>query len=68
MEDKYYCPTCHGDLEKIASCGTVGYFCDHCKSLVSKSKMLSEEDKAKLELEKEPETQENPVHQQEQEK
>lgn len=45
MEEKHYCPACLGELEKIASCGTVGYFCDHCKTLVSKSKMLTEEEK-----------------------
>ena len=48
MEPKKYCPTCLGELEKLGSCGTVGYFCDHCKTLVSKSKMLTEEEKNEI--------------------
>lgn len=44
MEPKKFCPTCLGELEKLGSCGTVGYFCDQCKTLVSKSKMLTEEE------------------------
>lgn len=39
-----------GKLEKLGSCGTVGYFCDHCKTLVSKSKMLTEEERKELNL------------------
>jgi len=31
-------------LEKIASCGTVGYFCNSCRNLVSKSKILTHEE------------------------
>lgn len=45
MEPKKFCPTCLGELEKLGSCGTVGYFCDHCKTLVSKSKILTEKEK-----------------------
>lgn len=44
MEQKYYCPKCSGELEKIASCGTVGYFCNNCRNLVSKSKILTHEE------------------------
>lgn len=44
MEPEKYCPDCLGELEKLGSCGTVGYFCDHCKTLVSKSKILTEEE------------------------
>ncbi len=44
MEKSYYCPKCSGELEKIASCGTVGYFCNSCKNLVSKSKILTYEE------------------------
>lgn len=40
MED-YYCPKCYHVLERLSSCGTVGYMCDTCKTLVSKSKILS---------------------------
>lgn len=50
MEPKKYCPTCLGELEKLGSCGTVGYFCDHCKTLVSKSKMLTEEERKEQNL------------------
>ncbi len=39
---KYYCPACNGELEMLSSCGAVGYFCNHCRKLVSSSKMLSE--------------------------
>lgn len=46
---KYYCPTCDGELEEQSACGSVSYFCDTCKMLVSRSKMLSEDDhEAKL--------------------
>jgi tRNA(Ile2) C34 agmatinyltransferase TiaS len=39
---KYYCPTCNGELEMLSSCGAVGYFCNHCRKLVSRQKMLAE--------------------------
>jgi len=39
---KYYCPTCNGELEMLSGCGAVGYFCNHCRKLVSRQKMLSE--------------------------
>jgi zinc-ribbons len=45
MENKnknYYCPTCNGELEMLSGCGAVGYFCNHCRKLVSRNKMLSE--------------------------
>lgn len=45
---KYYCPTCKSELKLISGCGSVSYFCEKCKSLVSRSKMLSEEQVAKL--------------------
>jgi nicotinamidase-related amidase len=38
---KYYCPACNGELEMLSGCGAVGYFCNHCRKLVSRSKMLS---------------------------
>ena len=38
----YYCPTCDGELEMLSGCGAVGYFCNHCRKLVSRKKMLSE--------------------------
>jgi hypothetical protein len=44
MSKKHYCPACKGELEMLSGCGAVGYFCNHCRKLVSRSKMLSEED------------------------
>ena len=44
LDLNYYCPTCNGELELIASCGAVGYFCNHCRKLVSRKKMLNEPD------------------------
>ena len=40
----YYCPKCHEALEEVSACGSVSYFCNKCNELVSRSKMLSEED------------------------
>lgn len=40
----YHSAKCSYELEKIASCGTVGYFCNSCKNLVSKSKILTHEE------------------------
>ena len=42
MNKKYYCPTCNEELEMLSGCGAVGYFCNHCRKLVSRQKMLSE--------------------------
>ena len=42
--NKFYCPTCENELEEMNSCGNVSFFCDTCKTLVSRSKMLSEEE------------------------
>lgn len=42
MED-YYCPKCHSKLEMYSGCGSVGYFCHSCKVLISRSKMLTEQ-------------------------
>jgi len=41
-QKKHYCPTCNGELEMLSGCGAVGYFCNHCRKLVSRSKMLDE--------------------------
>lgn len=43
MED-YYCPECLNKLERLAGCGTVGYMCNTCKHLVSRQKMLSQQE------------------------
>ena len=44
MSPRYYCPTCKGELDMLSGCGAVGYFCNHCRKLVSRSKMLGEGD------------------------
>lgn len=41
---KFCCPKCNSQLEEIAACGSVSYFCNHCNELVSRSQMLKEED------------------------
>ncbi len=51
MEQLYYCPKCSGELERIASCGTVGYFCNNCRNLISKSKILAKEEMKSTTLE-----------------
>ena len=38
---KYYCPNCKEELEMLSGCGAVGYFCNHCRKLISRQKMLS---------------------------
>lgn len=43
MED-YYCPECLNKLERLSGCGTVGYMCNTCKHLVSRQKMLSQQE------------------------
>lgn len=43
MED-YYCPECFNKLERLSGCGTVGYMCNTCKHLVSRQKMLSQQE------------------------
>ena len=42
MSPRYYCPTCKGELEMLSGCGAVGYFFNHCRKLISRSKMLGE--------------------------
>jgi transposase-like protein len=37
----YYCPNCSSELEKISSCGSVGYFCNKCNELISRKRILS---------------------------
>ncbi|CAM3542709.1 hypothetical protein VA7868_02063 [Vibrio aerogenes CECT 7868] len=32
-----YCPDCKAELEKLAACGAVSYFCHSCNELKSKS-------------------------------
>ena len=47
MEQKYYCHKCGEELERLSGCGAVGYFCNRCKGLVSRSKMLTREEMEK---------------------
>ena len=58
MED-YYCPICFNKLVRYSGCGAVGYMCDTCKHLISRSKMLTfeqmEEKKAETSNTKTPE-------------
>jgi hypothetical protein len=42
MED-YYCPVCFDKLERLSGCGAVGYMCNTCKHLISRQKMLTEQ-------------------------
>lgn len=42
VEKEYYCPECNSKLEKIAGCGSISYFCEKCKKLISKKKILGE--------------------------
>jgi hypothetical protein len=51
MED-YYCPTCFNKLERLSGCGTVGYMCNTCKHLVSKQKILSEQDMSEMKIQR----------------
>lgn len=39
----YYCPKCLNPLEEERGCGSVSYFCKTCKSVISRQKMLNEE-------------------------
>ncbi len=41
---QYYCPTCSHELEEQSGCGSISYFCDTCKKLVSRTKILTEEE------------------------
>ncbi len=43
--EKYYCPDCLNELEEESGCGSVSYFCNTCKKLVSRSKMLSKNER-----------------------
>lgn len=43
QKEKVYCPVCKNEVELIAACGAAQYFCNHCKRLVSKKAVLSQE-------------------------
>jgi quercetin dioxygenase-like cupin family protein len=44
----YYCPECRNKLEELASCGTIGYFCNSCNKLISSKKIISENEIEKV--------------------
>jgi transcription initiation factor TFIIIB Brf1 subunit/transcription initiation factor TFIIB len=44
MSEKHYCPDCKSELEVISACGSVSYFCNKCNLLISKKRILSEEE------------------------
>lgn len=44
MSEKHYCPDCKSELETISACGSVSYFCNKCNLLISKKRILSEEE------------------------
>jgi|GEM_PF-738729 len=48
MPKIYYCPECKNELEELSGCGVVGYFCNSCKKLISRKKMLTEEELQKV--------------------
>lgn len=43
MEAENYCPECKSKLEKISGCGSIGYFCNKCNKLISRKRILTEE-------------------------
>ena len=45
MGKEYYCPECNSKLEKIEGCGSISYFCKKCSRLISKKRILDEEEK-----------------------
>jgi Protein of unknown function (DUF1407). len=53
LKEKYFCPDCLSELEEISGCGSVSYFCNKCNCLISKKRILPEDD---LEKKKEQET------------
>lgn len=40
------CPDCQSDMEKLAACGAVSYFCPQCNELKSKSRVTFRFDQA----------------------
>jgi uncharacterized protein YlaI len=49
MSNIYYCPECKSKLEEISGCGAISYFCNTCKKLISRKKILPEEEMQKKE-------------------
>lgn len=44
MKNKYYCPYCKGELDVLDGWGTISYYCMECNMLISRKKILTEED------------------------
>lgn len=51
MEEQYYCPDCGDKLEVIAGCGSVSYFCNTCKLIISRKSILTKEQLTEKKLE-----------------
>ena len=43
MGEEYYCPDCGHKLEVLAGCGSVSYFCNTCKLVISRKRIMTEE-------------------------
>lgn len=43
MEEVFYCPDCSRKLEQMSGCGSVSYFCNNCKKVISRKRILTEE-------------------------
>lgn len=43
MEEGYYCPDCSHKLEVLSGCGSVSYFCNTCKLIISRKRIMTEE-------------------------
>lgn len=42
MGEQYYCPDCGHKLEVLSGCGSVSYFCNTCKLLISRKRIMDE--------------------------
>lgn len=41
VRPRWLCPTCRSVLTEMTACGSTQYFCEECRSLVSRSKRLT---------------------------
>lgn len=48
MTNKYYCPYCKNQLDVLDSWGTISYYCMECNMLISRKKILTEEELKEL--------------------
>ena len=44
MTNKYYCPYCKGKLDVLDGWGAINYYCMECNMLISRNKILTEEE------------------------